>query len=137
MSPNFTLRAATKEDVLAITHIEFEACQDDPGFSTIFPLGATPASVGWAAKHFGDRIEKGDPASLSLIAVSARDGEIASYAQWQFFESERDQASIDEEMLTTEFGLPDDTNAEVGNRLIGNGTRKRHEIMGIRPYACM
>jgi GNAT superfamily N-acetyltransferase len=134
MGSNFILTEARQDDCEAIAEIEFEACSDDPGFSTIFPNGATPVVLKDYARRFRNDLENDPSCHMYLIRDLDSGGAIVSFATWHFF-PERQQSEIDEEMLLDDFHLPEDANREAGNRLIRNGLRKRHEIMGPRPYA--
>ena len=133
MPPNFILTEVREYDCEAIAKIEFEACSDDPGFSTIFPKGATPAVLEDYARRFRHDLEN-DPTCRMYLIRDLDSGEVVSFATWHFF-PERRQDEIDEEMLLDDFHLPEDANREAGNQLIRNGLRRRHEIMGYQPYA--
>lgn len=133
MAPHFTLTEAREDDCEAIAKIEFEACGDDPGFSTIFSRGATPAVLEDYTRGF--RIDfKNDPTCHMYIVRDSGSNETVSFATWHFFPA-RHQDEIDQQILTDKFHLPEDANREAGNQLIRNGLRKRHEIMGTQPYA--
>lgn len=134
MPPNFILTEAREEDCEAIAKIEFEACSHDPGFSTVFSNGATPAVLEDYARRFRNDL-KNDPTTCHIYLIRDSDsGDAVSFATWHFF-PERQQHEIDEEILLGDFHLPEEANRELGNRLISNGLRKRHEIMGPQPYA--
>ena len=131
----FSIHPASTTDAASIAAAEFEACQDDPGFSTIWPRGAMPSSLQWATDHFIHDL-RDDPSCHLIVAISKENGEVASFAQWYFFEQGFEQEQMEQEMLTDEFGLPLDANVTAGNRLIAGGIRRRHELMGTSPYAC-
>lgn len=133
MASYFILTEAREEDCEAIANIEFEACSKDPGFSTIFPQGATPAVLEDYTRRFRGDLEN-DPTCHMYLIRDSYSNAVVSFATWHFF-PERHQEEIDEQMLLNEFHLPQDANREAGNQLISNGLRKRHEIMGTKPYA--
>lgn len=131
---NFILLPAQPADCEAISFVEFAACAEDPGFSTIFPHGATPETLQNYTQRYQSDL-KYDPTCHIMVVKDVETGEVASFATWHFF-PEREQDETDNEMLVDDFHLPSDANVEAGNRLIRNGIRKRHEIMGTRSYAC-
>ena len=133
MSHQFILTEATEADCEVIAKIEFEACADDPGFKTIFHKGATPAVLEDYTRRFQKDL-KDDPTCHMYLIREAQSGQIASFATWHFF-PERSHEDIDEQLLIDDFQLPEDANREAGNRLIRNGLRKRHELMGTGAYA--
>lgn len=133
MPPKFILAEAREGDCEAIAKIEFEACSEDPGFSTIFPRGATPAVLEDYARRFRHDLANDPTCHISVIR-DVDSGELVSFATWHFF-PERRRVAIDQELLQDDFHLPEDANREVGNRLIRNGLRRRHEMMGFQPYA--
>lgn len=133
MSRQFILTEATVDDCSAIARIEFEACGSDPGFITIFPKGATPTILEDYTRRFKQDIEE-DATCHVYVVREAQSGEIASFATWHFF-PEKTQDDIDKQMLMDDFHLPEGANIDAGNRLIRNGLRKRHEIMGKGAYA--
>lgn len=133
MPHQFILTEATRDDCEAIARIEFEACGEDPGFSTIFHKGATPAVL----KDYTQRFEKDltdDPTCHMYVVREAATKEVVSFATWHFF-PQRHQDEIDEQILIDDFHLPRDANHEAGNQLIRNGLRKRHDLMGVLSYA--
>lgn len=132
----FILAPATPADLDTAAALEFEACRHDAGFKTIWPCGPTQASTQWVIDHWRHDLSE-DPSCHLILAKDRTNGDVASFAQWHLFESERDQEEIDREMLKDDYALPHDADVEVGNRLIKNGVRKRHELMGKQPYACM
>src|SRR5947207_13679328 len=53
----FVLAPATEEDSEALVRLQFEACAEDPGFSVIFPQGATPESIATLAQQNRDALQ--------------------------------------------------------------------------------
>ena len=131
----FVLAPATEEDSEALVRLQFEACAEDPGFSVIFPQGATPESIATLAQQNRDAIQN-DSTCQVMKATDGETGELASFATWYFL-PEKSQEQIDAEMLHDRVDLPSDANKEAGAVLARNGHRKRHEIMGGKAYACM
>lgn len=137
--PAFVLLPASPSDLEAVVRVEFAACATDPGFSVIFPKGATLTSITHFVQSFENDMDN-DPSYHIMIVKEAMSGEIASFAIWHFFPP-RPQDEIDREMLSQDFPLPDDANKEAGCRLMHNGIRKRHELVAAhigtgRPYVC-
>ena len=130
----FVLAPATEEDSEALVRLQFEACAEDPGFSVIFPQGATPESIATLAQQNRDAIQN-DSTCRIMKSTNGETGELASFAAWYL--PEKSQEQIDEEMLDDHVDLPSDANKEAGAILVRNGHRKRHEIMGGKAYACM
>lgn len=130
----FTLSPAEESDCDAIISLQFEACAEDPGFSTIFPLGGTPETIAAFSKTLQNEI-RNDPTCHVLKVTDVDSGQLASFATWYFL-PEKSQDQVDAEMLNDEFHMPSDANVEAGRVLITNGVRKRHQIMGGKPYAC-
>ncbi|RMZ88654.1 hypothetical protein DV736_g4113, partial [Chaetothyriales sp. CBS 134916] len=119
---------ATPDDVGAIGRLQFEACANDAGFQTIFPQGATAASLQYVITSMENGMDHDLTAHLMLVKDSMT-GEIASYAQWHFLPP-RSQEDVDQELLVDTFPWPGDANAEAGNMLVRNATRKKHEVVG-------
>ena len=130
----FVLAHATEEDSEAIMRLQFDACAEDPAFAVIFPHGGTPNAIATFTKHNQDDI-RNDPACRVLKVTDQKTGQLASFATWYFL-PDKSQDQIDAEMLNDEVDLPSDANRDAGTRLIRNGYRKRHEIMGGQAYAC-
>ncbi|RMZ77359.1 hypothetical protein DV737_g4411, partial [Chaetothyriales sp. CBS 132003] len=125
--PAFVVVPATPDDLGAIARVQFEAFGGDAGFQTIFPHGATPAALQYAVAGMENDMENDATAHVMLVK-DGMTGEIASYAQWHFFPPRR-QEQIDREMLLDTFPWPEDANAEAGNKLVRNATRKRHQVV--------
>jgi hypothetical protein len=137
--PAFVAIPASPEDLEAIARAQYEACASDPGFSVIFPKGATAEALQQTVARMEDEMDE-DPTSLFMIAKDAMSGEVAAYAVWHFFPL-RSHEQIEREMLTDKFPLPADANIEAGNKLIHLSIRKRHEVVAKHigtglPYAC-
>lgn len=133
MAQQFILTEATSADCEAIAVIEFSACASDPGFSTIFPHGATPTLLADYVGRFQSDLAD-DPTCHMYVVRESASSEVVSFATWHFF-PDRTQEEIDAQMLLDDFHLPEDANREAGNLLIRNGLRKRHELMGRKAYA--
>ncbi|KAI1630188.1 acyl-CoA N-acyltransferase [Exophiala viscosa] len=136
--PVFVVLPASSSDLEAIVRVQFDACANDHGFPVIFPKGPTRASVTHFVRAFEHDMEN-DPTCQIVIAKHSSSGEVASYAIWNFFPS-RTQEEIEEEMLIDEYPLPRDANKQLGNALIHNSIRKRHEVVAANigersPYA--
>ncbi|KIW52682.1 hypothetical protein PV05_08307 [Exophiala xenobiotica] len=135
--PAFVLLPASPSDLEAIARVQFEACASDHGFSVIFPKGATLASITHLVHSYENDMEN-DPTCYIMIVKEAMSGEVASFAIWHFYPP-RTQDEVDREMLIDDFPFPSDANKELGNRLIHNSIRKRHEAVAAnvgaqRPY---
>jgi hypothetical protein len=135
----FALVPASPSDLEAVVRVQFEACAEDHGFPHIFPKGATLTSITHFVHAFEEDMEN-DPTCHIMVVKDAMSGDVASFAVWHFFPP-RSQDEIDQEMLMQEFPLPKDANKDLGNSLIHNGTRKRHEVVASaigtgQPYAC-
>ena len=131
----FILSPAQESDCEAIIRLQFEACAEDPGFSVIFPRGATAESIATFTKNTLHDMRK-DPSYRIIKLTDAETGQLASFAIWHFL-SERSQDEVDSETLTEDFHLPSDANIKAGDKMIRNGLRKRNEVMGGKAYACM
>ena len=137
--PAFVVLPASPSDLEAVARVQFLACASDHGFPVIFPKGATLTSVA----HFVHSYEKdmeSDPTCHIMVVKEALSAQVASFAIWHFYPP-KSQDEIDQEMMMTEFPLPDDANKELGNKLVHNGIRKRHEVVAAaigtgKPYAC-
>jgi hypothetical protein len=130
----FILSRAEESDCEAIIRLQFEACAQDPGFSTIFPKGGSlPAVNTYAAKLKLDI--QHDPECRVMRVLDEETGDLASFCIWHFI-PELSQEKIDAEMLQSDFDLPSDANHEAGRKLIKMGNRKRLELMGGKAYAC-
>jgi len=132
--PNFTVAAATPDDCESIVRIEFAACAEDPGFSVIYPKGATARVVDHYTRQMQNDLAN-DPTCAIMVVKDRDTGALVSFATWHFFDNWH-QDDLDREWRTDDWNLPADANAEAGNRLIGNGIRRRHEIMSTQAYAC-
>lgn len=137
--PAFVLLPASPSDLEAVARVQFAACASDPGFPVIFPKGPSLASITHFVQSYEHDMEN-DPTCHIMIVKEALSGEIASFAIWHFYPPKSPE-EIDQEMLVQEFALPADANQEVGNRLIHNGLRKRHEVVASAigvdiPYIC-
>ncbi len=137
--PAFVLLPASPSDLEAIARVQFEACASDHGFSVIFPKGATLASITHLVHSYENDMEN-DPTCYIMIVKEAMSGEVASFAIWHFYPP-RTQDEVDREMLIDDFPFPSDANKELGNRLIHNSIRKRHEAVSANfgaqsPYVC-
>lgn len=135
----FEVIPASTSDLEAVVRVQFEACASDHGFSVIFPKGSTSTSVTHFMAAF-ERDMKDDPTCHIVIVKDAMSGDVASYAVWHFYPS-RSQEEIEQEMLIDDFPLPEDANKDLGNALIHNSIRKRHEVVAVTigeqtPYAC-
>ena len=128
----FILSPAKEGDCENIVRLQFEACTEDPGFSVIFPHGATPDSVAMFTQSNIDDMQ--DPTCHIMKVTDEATGDLASFAMWYFI-PEKSHDQIEEEMLNEDVQLPSDANLEAGKLLIRNGHRKKHEIMGGRAYA--
>jgi len=136
--PAFALVPASPSDLEAVARVQFAAFASDNGFPVIFPQGATLTSITHFVHSYESDMEN-DPTCHIMLVKEALTGELAGVAVWHFYPP-RSQDEIDNEMLMENFPLPDDANKEVGNRLIHNSTRKRHEIVAAaigahQPYA--
>lgn len=130
----FSLSPASADDCEAIVRVQFEACAQDPGFSTIFPRGLTPEVV----DHYADEYRRDicENSACNTVKVTDTDiGELACFAIWYFL-PEKSQEQIGEELRVDDFHLPAQANREVGDVLVGNSVRKRHAIMGEQAYVC-
>ncbi len=125
--PAFALVPASPSDLEAVARVQFEACAGDHGFAVIFPRGPTLASITHFVQAYEEDMEN-DPSCHLIVVKDALTGEIASFAIWHFY-APRSQDEIEQEMLMSEFPLPSDANKELGNRLIHNSVRKRHEVV--------
>ncbi len=137
--PAFALVPASPSDLEAVARVQFAACATDHGFPMIFPAGATLSSITHFVRSYEDDMDN-DPTCHIMLVKEALSGEVASFAVWHFYPP-RSRDDIDREMLMENFPLPNDANKELGNRLIHNSTRKRHEVVAAairsqRPYAC-
>ena len=137
--PAFVVLPASPSDLEALVRVEFQACASDNGFPCIFPKGATETSVAHFVQSYQNDMEN-DPTCHIMLVKEALSGELASFAIWHFYPA-KSQDEIDQEMMITEFPLPDDANKEMGNKLIRNGLRKRHEVVAAtigagKPYVC-
>lgn len=138
--PAFVLLPASPSDLESIAQLQFEAFANDHGFPVIFPKGATLSSITHLVYSYENDMEN-DPTCFIMIVKEAMSGEIVSYAVWHFYPP-RSQDEIDMEMLVENIPLPMDANQELGNRLIRESTRKRHEVVAAaigppqKPYAC-
>lgn len=137
--PAFVLLPASPSDLEAVARVQFAACATDPGFSVIFPKGATLTSITHFVQSYEHDMDN-DPSFHIMIVKEAMSGGIASFAIWHFFPP-RSGDEIDRELLLDDFPLPQDANKEVGCRLMRNSIRKRHELVtafvGLeQPYAC-
>lgn len=128
----FVLSQAEERDSEAIVRLQFGACALDPGFSVIFPKGATPESVAFFTRISQHEI-RNDTTCDTVKATDADTGELASFATW-YLMPEKSVEQVDEEMLNDQVDLPADANQDAGKVLIRDGHRKRHEIMGSRAY---
>ncbi|EXJ71788.1 uncharacterized protein A1O5_05598 [Cladophialophora psammophila CBS 110553] len=136
--PAFVLVPASPSDLEAIARVQFAACASDHGFPVIFPKGATLTSITHFVHSYESDLEN-DPSCHLMVVKEAMSGEIASFAVWHFYPP-KTQEEVEEEMLMREFPLPDDANKDLGNRLIRNSIRKRHEVAASavgpdKPYA--
>ncbi|KAK4949768.1 hypothetical protein LTR10_011610 [Elasticomyces elasticus] len=132
--PAFVVLPADSSDLEAIVRVQFEACASDHGFPAIFPKGPTRASITHFVRAFEyDMVN--DPTCRIVIAKDTTSGEVASYAIWNFFPF-RTQEEIEEEMLIDDFPLPKDANKKLGNALIHNSIRKRHEVVAATIGEC-
>jgi hypothetical protein len=137
--PAFALVPASPSDLEAVARVQFEACAQDHGFPVIFPKGPTLTSI----THFVQSYESDMESDLSCYLMVVKDaltGDVASFAIWHFYPP-RSSEEVEEEMLMREFPLPSDANKELGNRVIHNSIRKRHEVVASaigtnQPYAC-
>ncbi|KAK6380747.1 hypothetical protein LTS17_004947 [Exophiala oligosperma] len=125
--PAFVLLPASPSDLESIVRLQFKACADDQGFPVIFPKGASLSSITHLVHSYENDMEN-DPTCFIMIVKEAMSGEIVSYAVWHFYPP-RSQEEIDLEMLVENIPLPIDANQELGNRLIRESTRKRHEVV--------
>ena len=137
--PAFALVPASPSDLEAVARVQFEACADDHGFPVVFPKGPTLTSITHFVQSYEEDMDN-DPSCHLMVVKDALTGDIASFAVWHFFPP-RSQDEIEQDMLMDEFPLPSDANKELGNRLIHNSIRKRHEVVasaigGGQPYAC-
>lgn len=137
--PLFEVLPASPSDLEAIVRVQFQACATDHGFAVIFPKGPTSTSVTHFVRAF-EHDMKDDPTCHIVIVKNAMSGDIASYAVWHFYPS-RPREEIEQEMLIDDFPLPEDANKDLGNALIHNSIRKRHEVVAATigeqtPYAC-
>lgn len=137
--PALVLVPASPSDLEAIVQVQFAACASDHGFPVIFPKGASLTSITHFVRSFEDDLEN-DPTCHIMLVKEAMSGDVASYAVWHFYPP-KSQEEIDREMLMANFPLPDDANKELGNKLIHNSIRKRHEVVAAtigvqKPYAC-
>ena len=138
--PAFVVVPATPDDLQQIARLQFEACSTDTGFQTIFPKGATSTSIQHAIQVMEDEMEK-DQTVHYMTVKDGMTGDITSYAIWNFIPAKSPDA-IDAEILKDNFPWPPDANAEAGNRLVHNATRKKYEVVAKwfgtgRPFACM
>ncbi|KIW95123.1 uncharacterized protein Z519_03707 [Cladophialophora bantiana CBS 173.52] len=124
--PAFVLVPASPSDLEGIARVQFAACASDHGFPVIFPKGATLASITHFVHSYESDLEN-DPSCHLMVVKEAMSGEIASFAVWHFYPP-KSQEEVEQEMLMREFPLPDDANKDLGNRLIRNSIRKRHEV---------
>jgi hypothetical protein len=136
--PAFVVVPASPSDLEAIARIQFEACASDHAFPYIFPKGPTPASITHFVQAYENDME--DRTCHIMLVKDAMSGQIASFAIWHFYPP-RSPEDIEADMLISDFPLPVDANTELGNRLIHNGLRKRHEVVASeigtgKPYAC-
>jgi hypothetical protein len=136
--PAFVVVPVSPSDLEAIARVQFEACASDHAFPYIFPKGPTSTSIMHFVQAYENDME--DQTCHIMLVKDAISGQIASFAVWYFYPP-RSQEDIDAEMLISEFPLPADGNRDLGNRLIHNGLRKRHEVMAStfgagKPYAC-
>jgi hypothetical protein len=137
--PAFALVPAAPSDLEALSQVQFAACADDHAFPVIFPKGSSLASITHFVQSYEEDMEN-DPSCHVMVVKDALTGEIASFSVWHFYPP-RSQEEVDQEMLMSEFPLPPDANKELGNRLIRNSVRKRHEVVAAyigmdRPHAC-
>ena len=135
----FALVPASPSDLETVARVQFEACAEDHGFPVIFPKGPTLTSITHFVQSYEEDMEN-DPSCHLMVVKDALSGDVASFAVWHFYPP-RSQYEIDQEILMHEYSLPDDANKELGNRLIHNSIRKRHEVVAStigtdQPYAC-
>lgn len=111
--------------------LDFTSFREDPVHITIFPNGPSPTTVAWnAAMDRKDLAE--DPTVKPMKVTDTETGEIVAYGRWVFL-PQREEKDLELE----DFPLPDDANQELGKKMIMEGMRRRHVIMGTQPYACM
>ncbi|KAJ9607710.1 hypothetical protein H2200_007788 [Cladophialophora chaetospira] len=137
--PAFALVPASPSDLHAIAVCQFEACANDDGFRTTFPKGPTLTSITHTVRSYEEDMDN-DPSLHLMVVKDALTGDIASFAVWHFYPP-RSQDEIEQEMLQAQFPLPSDANKELGNRLIHNSVRARHEVVVSsfgrgQPYVC-
>ncbi|EXJ58569.1 hypothetical protein A1O7_05996 [Cladophialophora yegresii CBS 114405] len=136
--PAFALVPASPSDLEAVARVQFEACAKDHGFPVVFPKGPTMTSITHTVQAYEAQMEN-DLSCHLMVVKDALTGDVASFAVWHFFPP-RSPEDIEEEMLTRDFPLPNDANRELGNRVIHNSIRKRHEVVAStigtnQPYA--
>ena len=137
--PAFVVLPALPSDLEAVARVQFAACASDHGFPVIFPKGPTLTSITHFVQSYEHDMDN-DPSCHVMIVKDAMSGDIASFAVWHFYPA-RSQEEVEQEMLMGDFPLPDDSNRELGNRLIHRSIRKRHEVVASaiganRPYVC-
>ncbi|KIW13290.1 hypothetical protein PV08_08478 [Exophiala spinifera] len=136
--PAFVLLPASPSDLERIAQLQFESFASDHGFPVIFPKGASPTSLTHFVHSFENDMEN-DPTCFIMIVKEAMSSVIVSYAVWHFYPP-KSQDEIDMEMLVENIPLPADANQELGNRLIRESIRKKHEVVTAaigpqKPYA--
>ncbi|KAL9621605.1 MAG: hypothetical protein Q9160_003997 [Pyrenula sp. 1 TL-2023] len=127
---SLTLDVATDSDVPTITALLPHAFASDLPYQTIFPLGSTPAYL----SHYTaiDIEEFRNSTTLSYLKVidPADDNRIVGFAGFFIF----DEQSPEDLAKPNEHKFPPDARHDLGTRLFEEGGRKRHAIMGGKPY---
>lgn len=124
---SFVVVPASPSDLESVTRLQFAACAQDVGFSSIYPRGATADTVQHTIAQFESDLEANQTAHLMLVK-DALTTDVVAYAAWHFL-PQRAHEDIEREMLNDHFPLPKDANLETGNRLIHAGVRKHHEVV--------
>lgn len=121
-----------ESDLPSIVPLGYHAFAANPVFPALFPAGASEAYVEFYTQFYLKDMRT-DPTLRFMKCVDTTTNEIISFAEW-FILPQRTQEEIEK---PPELDFPSDANVELAERLIGQGIRRRHGVMGTQPYACM
>lgn len=127
---SLTLSIATESDVPTITALLPVAFASDLPYQTIFPKGPTPAYLSHYTAIDIDELRNSTTLNYLKVIDPAADNRIVGFAGYFIFGDQ----SPEDLAKPTEHRFPPDARPDLGARLFGEGGRKRHAIMGGKPY---